>query len=319
VCRSFFKLVLAAGLAVSTSLVLAQAYPQRPVKLIVPFPAGSATDVIARLVANELQREFGQAFVVDNRAGANGTIAAEGLIRSAPDGYTLMVATSALASTPSMLKKVPFDTARDFTPISRMVYTSLAILVRRDFPAQTPQEFLQYAKSRGGQFSAGHGSPAGQIALSQLRSLGGVDLVQVPYKGIPAAITDVIGGSIDMTVADLTNAIAQSKSGQAKVVGVTSSRRSPLVPDWPSMAEVMPGYNVDAWIALMGPRGLPSDVANRLHESTTRAIGTEQVQARLRTLGMTAAPMGPAEMSAFFASEIQTWARLVKQAGIEPE
>ncbi|MGD9945670.1 MAG: Bug family tripartite tricarboxylate transporter substrate binding protein [Burkholderiaceae bacterium] len=317
--RRWIKYVLAGLLAVHAGLSAGQPYPARPVKLIVPFPPGSATDVIARLVATELQRELGQPFVVDNRAGGQGTIAAEALVRSEPDGYTLMVATSALASTPSMLKSVPFDTNRDFTPISRLVYTALAVMVRKDFPAQTPQEFIQEAKKRAAKLTGGYGSPAGQIALSQLRTLGGFDLVLVPYKGIPTSITDVIGGTLDMTISDLTNAMSQSRAGAVKIIGVTSSKRSPLVPDWPAMAESLPGYNVDAWIALMGPRGLNADIAERLHAAATRAIAAEAVQTRLRGFGMTAAPMGPAEMRGFFANEVQTYARLVKEAGIQPE
>lgn len=317
--RLFIKSVSAAALASCAGWSFAQSYPDRPVKLIVPFPAGTATDIIARLMASEMQRELGQPFVVDNRPGGQGTIAADALIQSPPNGYTLMVTASILASAPALFKKMPFDASRDFTPISRLAYTTLVLMVRKDFPAQTPQELLQQIRARGGKFTAGHGSVAGQVALSQLKVLGGADLVQVPYKGIPAAITDVIGGTIDLVVSDLTNAIAQTRNGQVKVLAITSAQRSPLVPDWPAMAETLQGYNVDAWIALMGPRGLPHEIANRINDAANRAIASKEVQARLRTMGMTPAHLGPTEMNAFFAQEVNNWSRLIKQAGIEPE
>ena len=298
----------------------AQGYPSKPVKLVVPFPAGSATDQIARVIGNELQGALGQPFVVDNKPGAQGTIAAEGVAKSAPDGYTLMVGTNTpLAANPSLFKKLSYDPVKDFAPVARLGTISFMIMVRPDFPAKNLKEFLSYAKSNPGKLSAGYGSAGSQVSQALLRSMAGIDFVDVPYKGLPQAITDVLGGTISFTFADLANALAQMKGGKLRGIAVTSAKRSPLAPDVPAIAEALPGYELIAWFALVAPAGTPAPVVARLHEVTARALGKPEIKARFDALGTDVAPMNPAELGAFIGSEITKFAQLARQAGIQPE
>ena len=299
--------------------VLAQSYPAQAVKLIVPFPAGSATDNIARIIGRELQDALGHPFIVDNKPGAQGMIGADLVAKSAPDGYTLLVAAVSFAATESMFKKPAFDAVNDFTPVSRIATTPLALMVKSDFPAKTAREFVDYAKAHPGKLSAGYGSSSSQVCIAQLESLAKVDVLEVPYKGIPLAVNDVLGGVLQFTFVDLGNAIAQAKGGKLRPIGVTSEKRSPLVPDWPALAETLPGFDVDAWVAMLGPKGLPAPIAKKLHDAIVNAMAKPDVQSRLATMGFTPALLGPADSVPFMKSEVAKWSKLVKQAGIAPE
>jgi tripartite-type tricarboxylate transporter receptor subunit TctC len=316
-------LAIAALAAVGALLPLqgarAQAYPSQPVKLVVPFPAGSASDNIARILGKELQDDLGQPFVIENRPGAQSIVGSEVVAKAAPDGYTLLVTAVSFAAATSMFRKVPFDPVADFTPVSRMATTPLALMVKADFPARTARDFVEYARARPGKLSAGHGSSSAQVCIAQLARLANIDVLQVPYKGIPLAVTDVLGGNLNFTFVDLGNAIAQAKGGNLRAIGVTSARRSSLAPDWPALAETLPGYDIDAWLATLGPKGLPEPIARRLHEATVRALAKPDVQSRLATMGFTAALLGPADAVPFIKAEVAKWAALVKQAGIVPE
>jgi tripartite-type tricarboxylate transporter receptor subunit TctC len=289
------------------------------VKLVVPFPAGSATDNIARIIGKELQDDLGQPFVVDNRPGAQGIVGTEFVAKSAPDGYTILVAAVSFAATRSMFRTVAFDPVADFVPVSRIATTPLALMVKADFPARTTREFIDYAKARPGKLSAGYGSSSSQVCIAQLTTLANVDVLQVPYKGIPLAVNDVLGGTLQFTFVDLGNAIAQAKGGNLRAIGVTSLKRSSIVPDWPALSETLPGFDIDAWIATFGPKGLPEPIARKLHEATLRAMAKPDVQAKLATLGFTPALLGPAEAAPFIKAEVVKWAKLAKQAGIVPE
>ena len=318
------KLLAILGCAVLATLVSphdarAQSYPSQPVKLVVPFPAGSATDNIARIISKELQDDLGQPFVVDNRPGAQGIVGTEFVAKSAPDGYTILVAAVSFAATRSMFRTVAFDPVADFVPVSRIATTPLVLMVKADFPARTTREFIDYAKARPGKLSAGYGSSSSQVCIAQLTTLANVDVLQVPYKGIPLAVNDVLGGTLQFTFVDLGNAIAQAKGGNLRAIGVTSLKRSSIVPDWPALSETLPGFDIDAWIATFGPKGLPEPIARKLHEATLRAMAKPDVQAKLATLGFTPALLGPAEAAPFIKAEVVKWAKLAKQAGIVPE
>jgi len=214
---------LAAVLALPRSLAHAQAYPSQPVKLVVPFPAGSATDNIARLLAQQLQEQLGQPFVVDNRPGAQAMVGTEAVARSAPDGYTILVAAVSFAATPSMFKKVPFDPVTDFVPVGRVVTTPLALVVRSDFPAKTTQEFVAYAKANPGKMSAGYGSSSSQVCIAQLVALANIEVLPVPYKGIPLAINDVLGGVLQFTFAGIAAPVS-STTKSVKLLRACSPR-----------------------------------------------------------------------------------------------
>jgi tripartite-type tricarboxylate transporter receptor subunit TctC len=298
----------------------AQAWPSRPVKLVVPFPAGSATDQIARVVGQQLQEALGQPFVVENKAGAQGSIAAAEVAKAAPDGYTLMVGTNTpLAANPSLFKKLTYDPAKDFSPVARLGTISFVLMVRPDFPAKNLKEFIAHAKANPGKLSGGYGSAGSQVSQAMLRSMARIDFVDVPYKGLPQAITDVLGGSLAFTFADLANGLAQMKGEKLRPIAVTSEKRSRLAPDIPALSEELPGYELIAWFALMAPAGTSAETVARLHKIVDASLAKPDVAARFAALGTDVAPMNPQQLAAFIQSEIAKWARMTKEAGIEPQ
>ena len=298
----------------------AQSYPDRPVRMIVPFPPGTATDLLARVVAQQLQATLGQPFIVDNKAGAGGSIAGSEVVRAAPDGYTLLFSSnSAIASNVALLKSIPYDPLKDFTPIAGIGENMLVLMVKANFPTKTLPEFIAYAKQRPGKLSAGYGSSSSQVSIAMLNKLAGLDTLPVPYKGIPLAVNDLIGGSIDFTFVDLGNAIAQVKGGALRPLGVTSAKRNPLVADWPALAETMPGYDITAWFGMVGPAGMPRDVVDKLSAATIKVLGQADVRDRFATIGTAPMPMAPDRLRAFMAAEVAKWTRLVKEANIQPE
>src|SRR3954451_18134296 len=298
----------------------AQTYPTKPVKLVVPFPAGSATDQVARLAGSQLQEALGQPFVIENKAGAQGGIAAAEVAKAAPDGYTLMVTTNTpQAANVSLFKKLNYDPVKDFTPVARLGTTSFMLMVGPEFPAKTLKEFLTHARSQPGKLSAGYGSAGSQVSVAMLKQLGKLDIVEVPYKGIPQTVTDTMGGSLQLTFVDLANALAQQKGGKLRGLAVTSAKRSSLAPEVPAMAEELAGYEIIAWFALMAPAKLPEPIVQRLHETNMKALAKPDVKEKFALVGTDVAPMNPAELGRFIQAEVAHWAKLVKLAGIQPE
>ena len=311
---AFLALAFAAGTA------FAQAYPSKPVKLVVPFPAGSATDQVARLTGQQLQEALKQPFVVENKPGAQGSIAAEFVAKSAPDGYTLLVTTNTpQAANVSLFKKLPYDPVKDFEPVVRLSTTSFMLMAKPDFPAKNLKELLAYVRTQPGRLSAGYGSAGSQVSIAMMKAMGKLDVVEVPYKGIPQTVTDVLGGTLSFAFVDLGNALAQAKGGKLKGFAVTSEKRTPLAPEVPAMAEELKGYELIAWFALMAPAGTPGDVVQLLFETTVKNIQKSDVKDKFAAIGTDVAPMNPAQLGAFIKSEIAKWATLVKQAGIQPE
>jgi tripartite-type tricarboxylate transporter receptor subunit TctC len=298
----------------------AQTYPNKSVRLVVPFPAGSATDLVARLTGAQLQEALGQTFVIDNRPGAQGIIAAELVAKSTPDGYTILVTTNTpQAANVSLFKKLPYDPVRDFAPVARLGTIPFVLMVRADHPAKDLKGFIAHTRSQPRKFSAGYGSAGSQVSLAMLKSMGKLDVVEVPYKGIPQAITEVLGGSLAFTFVDLANALAQAKAGKLRGLGVTSGKRTPLAPDVPAIAEALPGYELIAWFGLVAPAGTPKEVVARLHEATVKGIVKPEVKDRFAAIGTDVAPMNPEQFGGFIKSEVAKWAKLVREAGIQPE
>ena len=285
-----------------------------------PFPAGSATDHIARLTGAELQAALGQPVVVENKAGAQGGIAAAEVAKAAPDGYTLMMTTNTpQAANVSLFRKLNYDPVKDFAPIARLGTTSFMLMVRPDFPAKNLKEFLAHVRGQPGRLSAGYGSAGSQVSLAMLKSMGKLDVVEVPYKGIPQTITDTMGGSLAFTFVDLGNAIAQAKGGKLRGLGVTSQKRTSLAPDMPAIAEELPGYELIAWFALMAPAKTPADVVQKVHDAAVKSLGKPEVKEKYATIGIDPAPLNAAELGRFIESEIEHWRKLVKLANIQPE
>lgn len=324
--RRFIKTVAVAfgsALAAATTSTWAQDganYPSRPVRLVVPFPAGSATDLAARVMAQQLGTALGQGFVVDNKPGAGGSIGAMDVVRSAPDGHSLFFSSnSALASNVALLKVMPYDPLKDLTPVAGVGETTLALMVRTDHPAKNLTEFVNYLKQRSGKINAGFGSSTSQISIANLNRLAKVDVVPVPYKGIPLAVNDVLAGTVDFTFVDLGNSLAQVKGGKMRALGVTSPKRSSLAPDWPALAETMPGFDVTAWFAIAGPAGMPQAVVEKLNAATTQVLKQPEVTEKLAGIGLQPMPMPAAQLKTFMADEVTKWKRMAKEANIEPE
>lgn len=315
--RALAAIAVTAALA---SVATAQSYPNKPIKFVVPFPAGSATDVVGRVLAEAMSKELGQNIVVENKAGAQGTIGASDVKNAAADGYTLLVTTSTTqAAVVSLLKKVPYDPAKDFTPIGKIATTPFVLITNDKVPANNLREFIAYVKANPGKVRFGQGSSGSWVSGSLFASMIGGDMQMVPYKGIPPAITDMLGGSIEVVFADLGNAQAQMKGGKVKAFGVTSARRAPQVPDLPAIAEQVPGYELVPWFALVGPANLPKDVTAKLESTMKKVLATTEVKTKMNNAGLDIDSTDAASLAKLIDSEVKRWAQLTKAAKIEAE
>ncbi len=304
----------------ATQTAGAQDYPLRPVRFIVPFPAGSAPDSIARIVTQHMQQTLGQNIVIDNRPGAQSIIGAVEAARSTPDGYTLLAGSNtAMAANVSLFKKLPYDPVKDFDPVARFITSALMLVVRADFPARNLADFVAHAKARPGQLSAAYASAGMQVGLAELKVRAGITVVEVPYKGVPQAVTDIIAGQIAFTFADSAVAIAQAQGGKVRALAVTTKNRSTLAPDIPSMAEEIPGFDISVWNGLFARAGTPKAIIARLNDAANKAVTAPDVAAKLRSLGQEPSPMTAEEFRAFQLAEIKKWAAQIKAAGIQPE
>ena len=298
----------------------AQAYPSKPIRFIVPFPAGSAPDSIARVMGQHMQQTLGQAIVIDNKPGVQGAIAAAEAARAAPDGYTIFGGNnSTLAANPSLYNKLAYNPAKDFVPVGLYISASLTLVVRPDFPARNMREFLNHAKANAGKLTAGYASAGMQVSMGELKSLGKVDFLEVPYKGVPQAVSDLMGGQIGFTFADNAVAFTQIRAGKLRGLGVTSLKRSPLMPEMPAISEELPGFDVNVWSGLVVPTGTPKEVIDKLWDASRKALAAPEVGKSLNALGLEVTPMGPDEFGRFIKAETEKWARQVKAAGIQPQ
>jgi tripartite-type tricarboxylate transporter receptor subunit TctC len=311
--RAALLTILLVGAA---NAAFADGYPQRPVKIIVPFPAGAGPDNVARLVGAHLQDAWGQTVVVENRAGALGSIAAQEVARAAPDGYTLIMGTNTTHASNVSMMKINYDPVKDFAPIIRTTTTAMVLLVNPNFAAKDLPQFLDYAKKHPN-LTAGYGSGASQISIAQLQSRGGLSLLSVSYRGVPLAMTDVIGGTIDLTFGDFSVAIPQMQGGTLRGIGVTSATRNELTPGLPALAEAMPGFNATIWYGLFAPAGTPADVVNKIHAECEKFLNMPATKEKLANVGVLVAPMRPNEFATFVKSEVERWGAEAKAAGIE--
>jgi tripartite-type tricarboxylate transporter receptor subunit TctC len=312
-------------LALAAAILLAahahaQPYPAKPIRFILPFPTGSATDQISRIVGREMAETLGQPVVVENKPGAGGAIAAEFVAKSLPDGYTLFIGSNTqMAANPSLFKSLSYNPVTDFAPVARMTTQPSAFLVRPDHPAKNIAEFVAYAKANPKKLSGGYGASSAQVAIAQLERLGGFEVLGVPYKGIPLAVVDTIGGTVDFTVGDMGSALAQVKGGKLRSLGVTSEKRNPLAPDWPTVSETYPGFDVIGWHTIVAPANTPRDIRMKLYEAAAKALAKKEVVDALAGLGVTPGVMNPDELAAFIPVEVKRWGEMIKQAGIKPE
>jgi tripartite-type tricarboxylate transporter receptor subunit TctC len=314
----FFAFLLLAGFAASPALA-ADDYPQRPIKIIVPFPAGAGPDNVARLLGQHLQDAFGQTVLIENRAGALGSLGALEVARSAPDGYTLLMGTNTThASNVASFKNLPYDPVKDFSPVIRTTTTAMVLLVKPDFAAKDLPQFLAYAKAHPN-LTAGFGSGASQISVAQLQSRGGLSMVAASYRGVPQAMTDVMAGVIDLTFGDFSVAIPQMQGGTLRGIGVTSPNRNDLTPGLPALAEALPGFEATIWYGLFAPANTPGAVIDKIYAESEKFLSKPQTKQKFADVGVIVSTMKPAEFGAFVRSEIVRWTADVRAAGIEPQ
>ena len=314
------------ALVLSCVTLLAAAAPAlraqtAPVRILVGAPAGGTTDTMARTLATELGRILGRVVVVENRPGAGGNIAADAVAKAAPDGNTLLMSFTSHAINASLYPSLPFDPERDFTPLT-MVSTSPAMLVAHpSLPASSIKELIALAKARPGQLNFAIGSLGSSVHLAgdAFKMMSGSYIVNIPYRGTAPAIQDVLAGQVDMMFANVGNAQAHVKAGKLKALGVTSPQRLPAFPDVPAIAEVLPGYESNAWFGLFGPGRMNPELAKRISDAARQAIATPELQRRIASEGATPVGNSPDEFARFVRAEIQRWAKVVKYSGAKPE
>jgi tripartite-type tricarboxylate transporter receptor subunit TctC len=302
-------------------VAVAQDYPAKPVTFYVPFAAGSATDTLARSLGQGVTAETMQNVVIDNRPGANGIIATQAFIRTAADGYSVIIGTNTThAANEHLYKKIPYDPVRDFTPVTTIARGGQVMVVHPRVPVKTVKEFIALAKRQPGKLTFGSGSSSSRVASELFQQMAGLKLVHVPYKSNPMAVTDLVGGHIDMMITDVVTGLPQVQAGKLRALGVSSPKRLPNVPDLPTIAEAgVKGYELTFWFAAYLPAKAPPAVAGRLRELFINATKSPSAQSFFQTTGIEPWTTTSAELAKFQASESAKWAKVIKAAGIEPE
>ena len=297
----------------------AQAFPSKPVKLVIPFPPGGSLDAAGRAIADKLTQMWGQSVVVDNKPGAGGNIGADFVAKSAPDGYTVVMgALSTHAVNPSLYPKMPYDAVKDFAPISLVAITPNVLVVNPSLPVNSVKDLIAYAKANPGKLSFGSGSngSAGHLAGELFKVDTGTDMVHIPFKGGAPALQALLAGDTQLMFDNLANSMQQVKAGKLKALAVTTEKRSALVPDLPTMAESgVPGFDISTWFGIMAPAGTPPDVIAKWNTDLVKVLNSPDMRERMTAQGAEAAPDTPAEFSAFIARELAKYARIVKASG----
>ena len=307
---------------IARSAIAQGAYPNRPVKVIIGFGPGSGTDILARLMAEELRLSLGQPFIVDNRPGASAQIAASAVAKAAPDGYTLMLTSNSSHSVnPHVFKKLPYDPIADFTPIGGIAYFPFILAVNANVPARTPQEFVAYAKANKGKLNYAYGTPTVQIPAEALNRLEKLEATGIPYKSSPGAMTDVIGGQAQFLVVDLASARPQLQAGRLRALAVTTSKRSALAPELPTIEETLGlrDFDLAAWTGLFGPAGMPKEVTDKLSATLLQILAKPDVRERILAAGAEPTPSDIPTFTALVKRQLEVWGRKVADAGIQPE
>jgi tripartite-type tricarboxylate transporter receptor subunit TctC len=309
--------------ACSATAVHAQAYPAKPVRIVVGFAAGGGTDVAARIVAQKLSESLGQTFVVDNRPGASGTIGAETVAKAPPDGYTLVVGTQTnFAVAPAMLGRVGYDPGRDFAPITVIASSPLLLVVHPSLPVNSVAQLIELAKSRPGQLTFGVGGAGTTPHMSTIlfKLMTGVDMVMVPYKGEAPAVTDLLAGQISLMFSNLPVVLPHARAGKLRGIAVTSLQRVPTASDFPTVAESgLAGFEVETWFGLLAPAGTPRPIIAKLNAETVRAMNQPDVKDKMAAQGLFVASGTAEEFGAYLKAEIAKWATVVKESGAKAE
>ena len=320
--RNFLHLAAgAASMPAMSQVAWAQAYPSRPVRIIVAAAAGGSNDILARLVGQSLSERLGQPFVVENRPGGGGNIGTELVVRAPPDGYTLLAVLTGNAINTSLYDKLNFNLTSDIVPVAGIFRGSYVVVVNPSVPAKTIPEFITYAKSYPGKInmaSAGTGTGP-HVAGELFNIMSGANMVHVPYRGGGPALNDLLGGQVQVYFAISAGAIGYISAGKLRALAVTTAARSELLPDIPTIAEFLPGYEASAWLVLGAPRGTPTEIVEKLNKEIDAALADPKLRARLAGLGGTVLALPAADFGKFIVDETEKWAKVVKFAGIKPE
>src|SRR5215510_9381402 len=320
--RQFLYLAAgAAALPVASRIAWAQAYPTRPVRIVVGFAPGGPADIVARLIAQWLSERLGQPFVVENRTGAATNIAAEAVVRSPPDGYTLLFVTAANAFNTTLYEKLSFNLSRDIVPVASLFRAPSVLEVNPSVPAKTVPAFIAYAKANPGKLimaSGGIGAPS-HVFGELFKFMTGVNLVHVPYSGAAPAVTDLLAGQVQVYFDPIPNSIGYIRAGKLRPLAMTSATRSEALPDVPTVGEFVPGYEANFWFGVGAPKATPTEIVGKLNKEVNAALADPKMKARLAELGATALPGSSADFGKFIADETEKWGKVIKFAAIKPQ
>jgi tripartite-type tricarboxylate transporter receptor subunit TctC len=320
--RQFLHLAAGAAALPSVSRVAsAQAYPTRPVRIIVGFAPGSASDIVARLLGQWLSERLGQQFIIEHRPGAASNIATEAVVRAPPDGYTLLVVSTASAINATLYDKLSFNFIRDIAPVASVIRGPTVMVVNPSVPAKSVPEFIAYAKANPGKLTmASGGIGSGTHLPGELfKMMAGVNMVHVPYRGGGPALTDLLGGQVQVMFPSTVSSIEYIRAGRLRALAVTTATRSDALPDVPTVDEFVPGYEASAWFGVGAPKATPAEIVEKLNKEINASLADPKMKARLADVGGTALSGSPADFGKLIADETEKWAKVIKSAGIKPE
>jgi tripartite-type tricarboxylate transporter receptor subunit TctC len=320
--RRFLHLAAgAAALPAASRIARAQAYPTRPVRIIVGAPPGGSNDIITRLMGQWLSERLGQPFVIESRPGGGNNIAAEAVVRAPADGYTFLLATSTNAVNATLYDKLNFNFIRDIAPVATIVRVPIVMEVNPSFPAMTIPEFIAYAKANPGKISMaspGNGTPA-RLSGELFKTMTSIDMVHVPYRGDAPALTDLLGGQVQVLFAAVPTSVEYIRAGRLRALAVTTAARLEVLPDIPTVSEFVPGFEASFWLGLGAPKNTPAEIIDKLNKEINAALGDPKIKARLADLSTMPMPMTPAVFGKFIADETEKWGKVVKLSGAKPD
>jgi len=320
--RRFLHLAAgAAALPVVPRIAMAQAFPTRPVRIVVPFAAGGATDIIARLIGQWLSERLGQQFVIENRPGAGSNIGTEMVVNAPPDGYTLLQVGASSAINATLYEKLSFNFLRDIAPVSGIISIPFIMAVNPSFPAKTVSEFIAYARANPGKvnMASGGNGTAGHLSGELFKMMAGINMVHVPYRGEGPALTDMLGGQVQAMFGTMPASIEYVRAGKLRPLAVTSARRSELLPDLPTVGDFVPGYETSAWQGIGAPKNTPAEIINKFNKEINAGLADPKIKTRVADMGGTVLAGSPADFGKLIADETEKWGKVVKFSGAKPD